>query len=187
MEFGTEITFNSHRVNFLLSLVAWVMKTQRKLSHSKCLILNVFGCLLLPHMRESSLYICLITQFGPALRSHAETWSTTQAHLSVTPAADLHTAEQSSGTCCSSLEAAVICASLCYFQGATTAPESCRYQSAFRLTLTMTFALRWQQQTSLCLPAPLRELLHSVSRCQLGLFYCKLRETERYKFALHQR
>lgn len=32
VEFGTELTFSSHRVNFLLSLVAWVMKTQRKLS-----------------------------------------------------------------------------------------------------------------------------------------------------------
>lgn len=65
VEFDTEITFSSHRVNFLLSLVAWVMKTQRKLSHSKCLILNLFGCLLLPHVSESSLYICLTTRFGP--------------------------------------------------------------------------------------------------------------------------
>lgn len=57
VEFGTEITFSSHRVNFLLSLVAWVMDTQRKLSHPKCLILNIFGCLLLPDVSESSLYI----------------------------------------------------------------------------------------------------------------------------------
>lgn len=48
VEFGTEITFSSHTVNFLLSLVAWVMEAQRKLSHSKCLILNIFGWLLLP-------------------------------------------------------------------------------------------------------------------------------------------
>lgn len=163
------------------------MKTQRKLSHSKCLILNVSACLLLPHVSESSLYICLITRLGPALRSYIETWSTTQAHLSVSPAADLHTAEQSSGTCWNSLEAAGICANPWYFQEATTAPGSSRYQGAFRLTLIMTFALRWQQETSLCLPIPLRELLHSVSHCQLGLFYCKLRETEPYKFALHQR
>lgn len=151
VEFGTEITFSSHRVHFLLSLVAWVMKTQRKQSHSKCLILNVFGCLLLPHVSESSLYICLITRLGPALHSHTETQSTTQAHLSVIPAADLHTAEQSSGTGWSSLEAAVICANTWYFQGAATAPGSQRYQTAFRLTLIMTFALRWQQETSLCL------------------------------------
>lgn len=57
VEFGTEITSSSHRVNFLLSLVAWVMETQRKLPHSKCLILNIFGWLLLPDVTESSLYI----------------------------------------------------------------------------------------------------------------------------------
>lgn len=187
VEIGTEITFSSHRVNFLLSLVAWVMKTQRKLSHSKCLILNVFGCLLLPHVSEFSLYICLITRLGPALCSHTETQSTTQAHLSVAPAADLCTAEQSSGTCWSSLEAAVICANTWYFQGAATALGSWRYQTAFRLTLIMTFAVRWQQETSLCLLTPLRELLHLVSHCQLGLFQCELRETEPYKFAFHQR
>lgn len=110
VEFGTEITFSSHRVDFLLSLVAWLMKTQRKLSRSKCLILNVFGCLLLPRVSESSLYICLITRFGPDLCSHVETRSTTQTHLSVTPAADPRTAEQYSGTRWSSLEAAAICA-----------------------------------------------------------------------------
>ena len=60
-EFGTKIILSSHPVDFLLSLVAWVMETQRKLSHSKYLILNIFGWLLLPNMSESSLYICLIT------------------------------------------------------------------------------------------------------------------------------
>lgn len=78
VEFGTGITFSSHRVNFLLSLVAWVMETQRKLSHSKCLILNIFGWLLLPDVSGSSLCICLITQFGPHLCSRLQAQSTSQ-------------------------------------------------------------------------------------------------------------
>ena len=56
-ELCPEITFSSYTVNFLLSLVAWVMETQRKLSHSKCLILHILAWLLPPDVGEFSLHV----------------------------------------------------------------------------------------------------------------------------------
>lgn len=168
------------------------METQRKLSHSKCLILHIFGWLLLPDVSESSLCVCLITVWSQSLLSLRSTEYNSTTFL--LPQFLTQTLLKTlGGAGLSSLQAAAIGANTWYFQGAATAPGLRRCQDDFRLIHESlkapdpVFTTDGGGKNHLCLPTLLRQFLHQLSCGQLGLLQCKPAIKPQHKLALDQR